>query len=161
MKRVLTRSAVAFFVAVSALGVAAVPASAHTLASAVVSADGCGWPNGNYTILHSDPVEVNGVDIPYERLGTAYLLWNAQYGQNCAVALRTGSAHGVASQTKAVLRVGSDKGFQSYTDAGSYGHFAAVSASAENQCVNYTVWIDSPETGRTGQAGRAAWGNCS
>ncbi|MCF6476295.1 SDR family NAD(P)-dependent oxidoreductase [Nonomuraea sp. MG754425] len=96
-------------------------------------------PNGNYTILHSDPVEVSGVGTPYERLGTPSTARTAL--SSCVREAHTESP----TQTKATLRVGSDKGFQPYIDAGSSGHFAAVSASAENQCVNYTVWIDSPE----------------
>ncbi|MCY9785413.1 hypothetical protein KIK06_16125 [Nocardiopsis sp. EMB25] len=153
----------AFFVlafASVATWASASPASAHSLGSAVVSEEGCDWANGNYTVLYSDLIEVDLIGGPYEQLGTAYLLWNAQYGENCAVTMRTGGAHGTSTWTTATLYVQTSSGSTRYEDEGFYGHYAAVSGPAQDQCVRYEATIDSPETGYVGWGGRPGWDNC-
>ncbi|PRX92355.1 hypothetical protein [Allonocardiopsis opalescens] len=140
------------FTAGGVLGAAA-PASAHSIGQVVVSAEGCDWPNGNYSVLHSGPIETNDGD----RFGTAYLLWNAQYQQNCAVALKTGSLHGVVSWTAASLQI---EGRPSAIDMDYYAHYAAASAEAADRCVRYQALIETPNLDRTAYGGRNTWGNC-
>ncbi|MEY9213959.1 hypothetical protein NI17_022125 [Thermobifida halotolerans] len=158
--RVVRRSALVLGLAAAAVMSTAAPASAHSLDSAVVSEAGCGWSNGNYTVLHSDAIEVDLPGHAYERMGTVYLLWNAQYGENCVVALRTGDAHGVASDTQALLAVQAGSTVVRHRDGGDYAHYAAASGPAANQCVRYEALIQSPFTGVWTYGGRPTWGNC-
>ncbi|WP_017599422.1 hypothetical protein [Nocardiopsis lucentensis] len=148
MRRFTTRIVVLLAAAASVIALGGAPASAHSLYSAVVSDLGCSWENGNYTILESQPVYV---EAPYERVGTVYLLWNAQYQQNCTVARKTGSSHGVPTLTVAYLEVqGLDRYSSKYRD---YSHYATVAHEAADRCVKYWALIESAETGRLGRGG--------
>ncbi|WP_026403480.1 hypothetical protein [Actinomadura rifamycini] len=131
-RRMLVRIASAFGLVLAALTFAASPASAHTIGQAVVSEQGCGWPNGDYRILTREDLWDDRNNMP---LGEVYVLWNGTYQENCVVTLRVGRAHGVATYTEAVLE---RQGKATLTDEGSYAHYAAVSGYAPGTCIRWT-----------------------
>ncbi|PZG20852.1 hypothetical protein C1I95_08810 [Micromonospora craterilacus] len=108
------------------------PASAHTLGQAVVSALGCGWPNGAYTVLTREDLWDNRNNMP---LGEVYVLWSSSYQENCVLTLRVGRADGVASYTEAVLE---RQGMRTVRDEGNYAHYAAASGYAAGTCIRWT-----------------------
>jgi hypothetical protein len=99
---------------------AASPAQAHTRGETIQY--GCGWTSG-YTIHAARAVKTSGGTI----YGYNYLV---QRGSYWCSATRKVSFHNMATQTTATLRVGSS----TYTDSGSFGHFAAVVRYAPSGC---------------------------
>ncbi|GLW09360.1 hypothetical protein Misp01_44890 [Microtetraspora sp. NBRC 13810] len=153
-RRILERTGVALGVALASTVFVASPASAHSLGSVVVSERGCGWPNGDYSVL-------DWADIPDERnnitLATAYLLWNGQYQENCVVTRRVGQAHGVTGFTEAILE---RQGRATVSDSGQYAHYAAASGYAANTCVRWWASVQTLGGGPIWGTGRSTWGNC-
>ncbi|MET7334652.1 hypothetical protein [Nonomuraea sp. NPDC005650] len=153
-RRTLERTGVALGLALTSIMVAAPPASAHDLGSAVVSEEGCGWPNGGYSVL-------DWADITDDRnnitLATAYLLWNGQYQENCVVTRRVGQAHGVTGFTEAILE---RQGKNPVSDSGAYAHYAAVSAYSANTCVRWWASVQTLGGGPIWGTGRSSWDNC-
>ncbi|MFC4010068.1 hypothetical protein ACFOY2_22765 [Nonomuraea purpurea] len=154
-RRILQRTGVALGLALASTMFAASPASAHDLSSVVTSEQGCGWPNGSYSVL-------DWADIPDRRnnitLATGYLLWNGQYQENCVVTKRVGQAHGVTGFTEAILE---RQGKNPVSDSGQYAHYAAVSAYAAGTCVKWWSSIQTLGGGPIWGTGRSSWGNCS
>lgn len=111
---------------------AASPASAHTIGEAVVSEQGCGWPNGRYTTLTREDLWDDRNNMP---LGEVWVLWNGTYQENCVVTLRVGRADGVASYTEAVLE---RQGGSTIRDEGNYAHYAAAAGYAAGTCIRWT-----------------------
>ncbi|TDD23387.1 hypothetical protein [Nonomuraea diastatica] len=128
----LARIGVAFGLGLASITFVASPASAHTLREAVVSAQGCGWPNGAYTELTREDLWDDRNNMP---LGEVYVLWNGTYRENCVVTLRVGRADGVASYTEAVLE---RQGMETIKDEGNYAHYAAASGKAAGTCIRWT-----------------------
>ncbi|MEO3799536.1 hypothetical protein [Nonomuraea sp. B1E8] len=131
-RRILARTGVACGLGLASIMFVASPASAHTLSQAVVSEQGCGWPNGAYTELTREDLWDNGNNMP---LGEVYVLWNGTYQENCVVTLRVGRADGVASYTEAVLE---RQGMKTIKDEGNYAHYAAASGKAAGTCIRWT-----------------------
>ncbi|GAA3774772.1 hypothetical protein GCM10022225_73170 [Plantactinospora mayteni] len=131
-RRVLARIGLTLGLALASIAFVASPASAHTLGQAVVSAQGCGWPNGAYTVLTRVDLWDDRNNMP---LGEVYVLWNGSYQENCVVTLRVGRADGVASYTEAVLE---RRGMSTVRDEGNYAHYAAASGYAAGTCIRWT-----------------------
>ncbi|TDC91435.1 hypothetical protein E1292_42595 [Nonomuraea deserti] len=131
-RRILVRVGLACGLGLASIMFVASPASAHTLREAVVSEQGCGWPNGAYTQLTREDLWDNGNNMP---LGEVYVLWSGSYQENCVVTLRVGRADGVASYTEAVLE---RQGMKTIKDEGNYAHYAAASGKAAGTCIRWT-----------------------
>jgi hypothetical protein len=131
-RRILVRIGLTLGLVLASITFMASPASAHTLREAVVSAQGCGWPNGQYTQLTREDLWDDRNNMP---LGEVYVLWNGSYQENCVVTLRVGRADGVASYTEAVLE---RQGMSTVRDEGNYAHYAAASGYAANTCIRWT-----------------------
>lgn len=151
--RNIARSAAALTMVAAALFAYSAPASAHTLESAVRSAEGCSWLTGGYSTLHSDAVQTSGGST----YGTVYLLWSSTYQQNCVVTRKTGATHGVATYTRAELWLQNDR---YYYEQGNYSHYASTRAAAAGVCVAYRGSIRGTG-GVLATGGRPEWGNCS
>ncbi|AOS64612.1 hypothetical protein [Actinoalloteichus hymeniacidonis] len=92
--------------------------------------------------------------------GEVYLTYNNATGQNCVVTNKT-SHHGTATRTVANLYVQQSGGtVRTYSDSGSYSHYANVTASGAAACVLYDghIWDASGRVLASG--GRETWGNC-
>ncbi|TDE60313.1 hypothetical protein E1295_00245 [Nonomuraea mesophila] len=135
MSRLLVRIGLGLGLVLASMAFVASPASAHTIAQAVVSDQGCGWANGSYTQLKREDIWDDKNNMP---LGEVYVLWNGTYQENCVVTLRVGRADGVAGYTEAVLE---RQGKAIVKDVGNYAHFAAASAKAAGTCIRWTGYI--------------------
>jgi hypothetical protein len=157
MLRLVRRSAIAALTAtalVAGLTLVATPASAHSLDTAVRASAGCGWSSGSYSIRDQRAVTNAAAGV---RLGTVYLLWHGGRGENCVVTRKTGSSHGTASQTSAIL---TRQGLSGVADIGQFSHYAAAAGFARNVCVKFLGTIKHPTTGVLAAGGRSTWGNC-
>jgi hypothetical protein len=132
MPRMLVRIGLTLGLVLASTTLLTPPASAHTLHEAVVSSQGCGWPNGSYKTLTREDLWDDRNNMP---LGEVYVLWSGTYQENCVLTLRVGRADGVASYTEAVLE---RQGRSTIRDEGNYAHFAAASGSAAGTCIRWT-----------------------
>lgn len=131
-RRLLTRTGLTLGLVLAAVTSVTSPASAHTLGEAVAAAQGCGWPNGGYTVLTREDLWDDRNNMP---LGEVYVLWSRTYQENCVLTLRVGRADGVASYTEAVLE---RQGMSTIRDEGNYAHYAAASGYAAGTCIRWT-----------------------
>ncbi|GAA3689154.1 hypothetical protein GCM10022224_063290 [Nonomuraea antimicrobica] len=153
-RRVVVRVGLALGLVLASIAFVASPASAHTLREAVVSEQGCGWPNGAYTQLIRNDLWDDQNNMP---LGEVYVLWNGTYQENCVVTLRVGRADGVASYTEAVLE---RQGRTTIRDEGNYAHYAAASGYAADTCIKWTGSIKAIYGGLIYGSTTTSWRFC-
>lgn len=132
---------------------AAAPANAHTVSSAIYN--GCG---SGYSIVKGGQrtLKTSGGTV----YGYVYLTYNPKNGYNCVVTRKT-AYHGTPSKTLARVSVLNRNGTQTLReDWRSYSHFAAVKVYGKGKCVAYWGDIRNPSNTRKASNGRWAWGNC-
>lgn len=133
--------------------VAAAPADAHTVSSAIYN--GCG---SGYKIV-SDGTRTLRTPAGHT-YGYVYLTYNSSNGYNCVVTRKV-AFHGTPSLTLARVAVLHKDGTQTMRqDWKKYSHFAATKVYGKGKCVAY--WGDMRNPAGTVKAsnGRWKWGNC-